>query len=105
MYRLMSILSFLFLSACATQMTVLDKTYPAITPDKVTVLFNEKPKCNSKQIAFLNSSTAWSQNDALRSLRKSAASIGADYVSIFKTEVITASDTVFHGVAYKCMKG
>lgn len=99
----------LALSACATQMTVLDKSYPATDPDKLTILFNEKPKCNAKQIAFLNTTTAysWSQDGALQSARKSAASAGADYLVINNTKSMygDGTGTVFHAVAYKCVKG
>ena len=98
----------LVLSACATQMTTLDTTYPTTKPENVKVLFNEKPQCNAKQIAFVNTSTAWawSQDSALQSAREHAASIGADYLVINQTRTVNHySDTVFHGVAYKCVKG
>lgn len=98
----------LFLSACTTQMTTLDTTYPPVPPEKVTVVFNEQPKCNAKQIAFVNTNTAWawSQDTALKSARAKAAAIGADYLVINQTRTINQySDTVFHAVAYKCVKG
>ena len=102
-----TIFATLILAACTTQMTTLDKSYPATKPENVTVLFNEQPKCNAKQIAFLNTTTewAWSQDSALKSARENAASIGADYLVINKTTTMNHySDTVFHAVAYKCVK-
>ncbi len=97
------LISTLLLTACATQTTIL-KSYPATTPNEITVSFDKNPSCKYEELAFINTSFWWNTSMAVDKAKENAASIGADYIKITNVTTNSDNDAKVGAIAYKCIK-
>ena len=92
----------IFLSSCATQVTMTGKAFPPISPSDVKIVFYEKPKCEYEELGFIATPLMWNQTVAIEEARKKAAEIGANYLSIQTINTNQYNDAVVSGLAYYC---
>lgn len=94
----------LALTACATNVTMTGKQYPAVAPSDVKILFRDRPSCRYEELGFISTPPMWNQNMAIESAREKAAAIGADYLLIENVSKNHYNDATVSAMAYKCAK-
>ena len=102
MQKLLAIVIAALISGCVTNVTMTGKSYPAVDPLQVKVLFKEKPKCEYEELAFIGTPLSWNQNRAVDKARNNAAEIGADYIMIEAVHINMFNEASVSAVAYKC---
>ena len=78
------------------------KLTPPVDELKVKILFEDAPKCEYEELAFITTRLRWNQNAAVEDARESAASIGSDYISIKNVKINAYNDASVSAIAYKC---
>ena len=93
-----------FLLSSCTSVTMTGRALPEKEPSSVKIVFHEKPKCDYEELGFISTPMMWNQTLAIEEVRKQAALIGANYISIQTVQKNEWNDAQVSALAYYCGK-
>ena len=99
-----SILTLCLLAGCAQPPLIVAGQGAALEPERVTVYYPDRPRCDFETLAYLQASGGYlSLKSMVDKMRKQAAAVGADGLYVVHTQRLDILEYVGTAKAIRCL--